>query len=1345
MAPGPVWSAAGYGLSLLVARELPKLCAHPLPRVPQSWKDGWMALFCKPNKPGRRPEDYRPICLQDPMGKAMLSLLAGRIKPLVQVYAADCPQHAYLPGRSTEGALLWIFHKCRLIRDLADSSRRTIYDKRYKPAVSDSFSGGMVLSLDMSHAFDSVPRQYLQAALLDAGVARADVQLIMQWLQGSEYHLQHGRINLSILTHRGVRQGCVLSPLLWSCFTCYVAKRLPQTLKKQDLQMYADDFLMCWIFRSRADFHHALSSIPVFLAALRTFGLTINLSKTAALIRMAHPQGQVELRKHVVSNHKGTFLSLFGPQTELVPLVKQHKYLGCIISLFDFEVLTIRHRIEVGRNQFSRLRKILTSRKHLSLHRRARIWNACIWPSLSYGLTCCGFTGYAISKLSEVVATQLRTLARSPRHITHETNQALRERLYIPEPVQRLQAMYLLLRQRLEHEFVRLPEHDIMRDPGILAQLKHIHNMMQNALAYHPRLVQIRPQAGVPCPECGLYFVDESAVRKHFAVKHPDLVAAEPIDIDSIDREAISVDGMPICRGCHLQFCSWQKLLKHVGLRRCPGLSYDTSVGIVPIAISSTPDPVVTRAGTSTANNTLVETQAAAVDQSAEAKPDTSSTAATDDPPLPLIKRDELVKAWITGGSKTCIEALTGEALRSECSSHCSVCRQWIADTRHMKQHIQKAHPHVYARHHTNTVADCAALAGTILASQPCPYCHKSATTQPKRHASMCTVLYQVALVCRAHGCGRADGGRKGGHLTLRGLPPLSGGECTREQAPSAPSQARPSQASTTGVQGQARDPGQRQGQGQQGPHDIRTWFKFQSTPSSQHERRGGNEGNPQDAYAGIHQTRRSYQSAQAGSLFPSMDENKLAGVDASQHCGSFQGMEGEARERRDRYIPTCYTPQMHAGGTQEPCVTNGGEPGVEGQAGCSRMAPGYRGARANVESDDVEQDGGKGVVGTGSRTPGPVRCAQPDRQATGGDGLGHSPEVPFHETAGRRVSQRDGMLSSRDLEPRNNGDQTASGDVLIVPELGDVSDRSALTARNAEALPDDRQDVQGTLLAVLHLALENNGNTCYQNSFVLALLWTYISTGTQARRGHGGRGFVMQALCDGILHNMSSSLYSLQAWRDLIRDWHNPHLQHDVCEFACYALARLRPAMLQGEWLARCMDPELRDTDHGSLFSPIPMRIPPNAQAVQDCIHLWNDQDQASVHALTHSTNAVIIQLARFTRRSGGRYRKYTGSIPEMQNILMPVFTDELQTQWVPFTLCAGIIHIGRSPFSGHYRAFLLSDETSSGVGSREPHPDQYANAFITDDWIPAEAATDMDWSLIQHNAYMLWYVRAS
>ena len=65
--------------------------------------------------------------------------------------------------------------------------------------------------------------------------------------------------------------------------------------------------------------------------------------------------------------------------------------------------------------------------------------------------------------------------------------------------------------------------------------------------------------------------------------------------------------------------------------------------------------------------------------------------------------------------------------------------------------------------------------------------------------------------------------------------------------------------------------------------------------------------------------------------------------------------------------------------------------------------------------------------------------------------------------------------------------------------------------------------------------------------------------------------------------------------------------------------------------------------------------------------------------------------------------------------NIRMPVFSNGLQSQWIPFSLCAGIIHIGRSPFSGHYRAFLqelmrtLSRDSSLGL-----HPDQPVATYI-------------------------------
>ena len=141
---------------------------------------------------------------------------------------------------------------------------------------------------------------------------------------------------------------------------------------------------------------------------------------------------------------------------------------------------------------------------------------------------------------------------------------------------------------------------------------------------------------------------------------------------------------------------------------------------------------------------------------------------------LPLLKRRGLVQAWVSEGSRRCIRDLTNVDLSRECREHCCICRQWIADTRHMKQHIKQSHPHVYAKYHQQLVADCAALSGTVLASQACPYCHRSATTKPKRHAEMCTVLYQVALVCRAHVGDGNDVSRAGDHLTLRGLSSVS-------------------------------------------------------------------------------------------------------------------------------------------------------------------------------------------------------------------------------------------------------------------------------------------------------------------------------------------------------------------------------------------------------------------------------------------------------------------------------------------------------------------------------------------------------------------------------------------
>ena len=156
-APGICWKAAAGSLAGILHKHLPKLLHVTPPKVPQPWKDGWLALLGKPAKCGRRPGDFRPICLQDPTGKAMIQILTNRLRPVVEAYATTSAQYAYLPCRSTEGALLRIFEQCRGIRTNCQEAMQNIQNKRFRTC-QGTHVGGLVLSLDMSNAFDIVPR-----------------------------------------------------------------------------------------------------------------------------------------------------------------------------------------------------------------------------------------------------------------------------------------------------------------------------------------------------------------------------------------------------------------------------------------------------------------------------------------------------------------------------------------------------------------------------------------------------------------------------------------------------------------------------------------------------------------------------------------------------------------------------------------------------------------------------------------------------------------------------------------------------------------------------------------------------------------------------------------------------------------------------------------------------------------------------------------------------------------------------------------------------------------------------------------------------------------------------------
>ena len=75
------------------------------PVVMKRWRAAWLALIPKPAKTGSNPSHWRPIGLQDALGKASLKCVVASARDSVLPHLTSWPQYAYLKGRGTLEAL----------------------------------------------------------------------------------------------------------------------------------------------------------------------------------------------------------------------------------------------------------------------------------------------------------------------------------------------------------------------------------------------------------------------------------------------------------------------------------------------------------------------------------------------------------------------------------------------------------------------------------------------------------------------------------------------------------------------------------------------------------------------------------------------------------------------------------------------------------------------------------------------------------------------------------------------------------------------------------------------------------------------------------------------------------------------------------------------------------------------------------------------------------------------------------------------------------------------------------------------------------------------------------------
>ncbi|CAE7247004.1 unnamed protein product [Symbiodinium natans] len=246
-APATAWKACATIVApamACVAKRLQPVTSA----LPDAWKNPQLCFLPKPHKPPSTAAALRPIGLLRPDGKAFAGYIKNQLLMQACSSLTHTPQYAYLPARDTSDALARV-NAC--IHDIKDGLKalggnRFLTRQRKETGQVKGESGGCLLSVDLSQAFDRVNRAKLDRALalhqVDADL-RSTVTAIHEQ---AAYQVRDKFHRTDICTTQGIRQGCRLAPALWAVLSSQLLWDLTpagQTPLQLPFTLFADDHL----------------------------------------------------------------------------------------------------------------------------------------------------------------------------------------------------------------------------------------------------------------------------------------------------------------------------------------------------------------------------------------------------------------------------------------------------------------------------------------------------------------------------------------------------------------------------------------------------------------------------------------------------------------------------------------------------------------------------------------------------------------------------------------------------------------------------------------------------------------------------------------------------------------------------------------------------------------------------------------------------------------------------------------------------------------------------------------------------------------------------------------------
>jgi hypothetical protein len=367
--------------------------------APVAWK---RALVIPLHKKGEHcvPGNYRGISLLSIPGKVYATILLHRVSATVepQLHEAQC---GFRPGRGTVDAMFVL---------------RTVAAKcgEFQCCLAQAF-------IDLAKAYDTINRWALWKVLALYGVHPKLIALLQDLHVGTQAAVRmDGQVGPTFEVSEGVRQGCVIAPLLFNVFMDFVVKqalaRMPPgcgvqmcvrqgggvpeasggtSFERIVMLLYADDMVLL-----SHDPHELVVMLHVMDDVALEYGMCINASKTEVMVGCGEPPPEVVLSG--------------GP----VKLSQEFKYLGSWMVAEG----GVGREVEVRRARalgvFASFGKFWGN-KHLRLGDKVAVYRACVVPHLVYGAEAWNFKAADIARLEVAHSSCLRRLMHAKRSEHH--------------------------------------------------------------------------------------------------------------------------------------------------------------------------------------------------------------------------------------------------------------------------------------------------------------------------------------------------------------------------------------------------------------------------------------------------------------------------------------------------------------------------------------------------------------------------------------------------------------------------------------------------------------------------------------------------------------------------------------------------------------------------------------------------------------------------------------------------------------------------------------------------------------------------------------------------------------